>query len=153
MPRISEIGRQTLEIVNEMQARKNRIEVVERLRPPDGELTGEQRAEFERVVACVPAEWFAPGNVVALVQYCRHVVAARRIGEAIELALSEGRGEALDGLLKAQTRETRMLLQAMTALRLTPRAVEPRSVSVKRLAQAPSPWAGWKRNKRQVRAG
>jgi len=35
MPRISEVGRQTLEIVSEMQARESPIEVVERLRPPD----------------------------------------------------------------------------------------------------------------------
>src|SRR5262249_60843437 len=144
MPRISEVDREALSMASETRACESPIEVVERLRPPDGELTDEQRAEFERVVACVPAEWFAPGNVAALVQYCRHVIAARRIGEAIELALSEGRGEALDGLLRAQARETRMLLQVMTALRLTPRAVEPRSVSVKKLAQTPSPWAGWK---------
>ena len=38
-----------------------------------------------------------------LVQYARHVVAARRVAELIEQAMQEG-GEGLDELLKAQAR-------------------------------------------------
>ena len=79
-----------------------------------------------------------------LAQYARHVVAARHVARLIEQAMQQG-GEGLDELLKAQARETRMICQCMTLLRLSPRAIEPRSVSIKRLAQSPSPWAGWKR--------
>jgi hypothetical protein len=144
MPRISEVGRQTLEIVSEMQSRESPVEIVPRLRAP-AELTAEEAIEFRRIVDCMPADWFNAGNLALLTQYARHVITARRIAESVDAAMKEARGEGLDDLLRAQARETRMILQTMTALRLTPRAVEPRSVSVKKLAQAPSPWAGWKR--------
>jgi hypothetical protein len=151
MPRISEVGRQTLEIVSEMQSRESPVEIVKRLRAPDGELTDEQRAEFERVVNCMPADWFCAGNLAMLVAYARHVILARRVSEAIDAAMKAGRSEGLDELLRAQSRESRMICQLMTSLRLTPRAVAPRAVSARKLLQVPSPWAGRKRDREQQR--
>src|SRR5262245_10348421 len=126
MPRISDNARETaLEVITT-------LEVVERIRPPD-DLTDEQREEFMRVVGVCPADWFSSANIELLCAYSRHVVAARRVAELIERAMQEGRGEGLGELLKAQARESRALCQCMTLLRLTPRSVSPRSVSVKRL--------------------
>src|SRR5215475_802359 len=101
MPRLSQTAIATLELVDETG-----VEVVRRLRAPD-ELTAEQSIEFNRVVSMMPAEWFSPGNIGALVQYCRHVIAARRIAEMIEAAALAGDGEAVERLLKAQIAESR----------------------------------------------
>jgi hypothetical protein len=77
MPRISRDHHTTLSAVSD------NLEVIERVKPPH-DLSREQRDEFERVVAVSPADWFSPGNIAALTQYSRHVIAARRIAEAIE---------------------------------------------------------------------
>src|SRR5262245_5333553 len=139
MPRVSASELQTLELMD-----KTSIEVVRRLRSPD-ELTLEQRKEFERVVTTMPAEWFVPANTSLLVQYCRHVVMARRIADLIEAKIS-GEVEDMKGLAKlqrAQIAESKIIHQLMTAMRMTPQSVQPsRAVSPKRLQQVPSPWSG-----------
>src|SRR5262249_19570415 len=111
----------------------------ERLKPPR-DLTREEKREFSRIVAVYPPDWFTPGSTVLLCAYARHVVSARQVAAAIEAARREGRFEVLEKLLKAQARESRLICQLMTALRLTPRAVKPRSVSIRKLAQVLSPW-------------
>ena len=107
MPRTSDDSRAALEIVG------GTVEVFRRLRTP-AELTDEQRIEFERVVGEMPAEWFTTGNTAMLVQYCRHVVTARRIAELIEAAISEGEAEELDKLASTGVQST-MLNTLMTA--------------------------------------
>src|SRR5262245_2246622 len=104
MPRTSESARHTLAIVG------NDVEVFERIRAPKGELTAEELVEVKRVVNCTPGDWFTPVNTAALVQYSRHVIAARRVAEAIEAAVRDGRFEELDMLLQVQARESKILL-------------------------------------------
>ena len=58
------------------------VEVVRRPEPPT-ELTREQAAEWRAVVDRLPADWFARETHGLLVQYCRHVVAARRVAELV----------------------------------------------------------------------
>jgi hypothetical protein len=123
------------------------LEVIERIKAPR-DLSREQRDEFERIVSVQPADWFSRGNIAALAQYSRHVIAARRIAEAIETCIADGDVEQLDVLLKAQARESKAICKLMTALRLTPRAVSPRSVSIKKLSQVPSPWTGPREQRR-----
>jgi hypothetical protein len=139
MPRTSQSALTTLEVV---ESASSSVEVVRRVRPPD-ELTHEQRVEFLRVVGEMPAEWFTTGNTAMLVQYCRHVVTARRIAELIEAAISEGKAEELDKLVRAQDAQSKMLNTLMTSLRMTPRAVAPSTVSQKRMQQIDSPWRGF----------
>src|SRR5262245_54728156 len=99
------------------------LEVVPRLRPP-AELTDEQRAEFLRVVGVLPADWFAPAHVALLVQYCRHVVMARKVGQLIDILLLEkGNPVEIDALVKRQESETRTIQKLMTGLRMTPQSI------------------------------
>jgi hypothetical protein len=139
VPRTSKAARQMLEIVTDSS-----VEVVRRVRPPL-ELTDEQAAEFARVVNQMPAEWFCPGNLAMLCQYARHVIMARRIAQLIERAISDPDGEKkVEGLVKAQARETSIICRLMTQLRLTPQSVQPRNVSLKAMHQVQSPWSGLK---------
>src|SRR5262245_57783128 len=121
------------------------VTVIQRVRPPK-ELRGEQRAEFERVVATAPADWFSPSHVPTLCRYVQHLITGRKIDAAVENALADGDAEKIDLLLKAQSRESRTLLALATALRLTPRATSARAVSVKKLNTIVSPWRGGKQH-------
>lgn len=138
MARSSQDAAAALEIVRHSPT----VEVIRRLRIPEG-LTDDQRAEFQRLINEMPAEWFTPGNTAMLTQYCRHVVTARRIAELIEAAISNGEVDELDKLVRAQVSESRIIHLLMTALRLTPQAVAPSTVSQRRLQQIESPWSGF----------
>jgi hypothetical protein len=136
MPRTSQSAIATFEVI------PSSVEVVRRLQPPD-ELTDEQRVEFRRVVGGMPAEWFSVGNMAMLVQYCRHVVMARRVGEQIEEVILHGKAEELERLMRVQDVQSNILNRLMISLRMTPRSVEPMTVSAKRLKQTESPWRGF----------
>jgi chaperone required for assembly of F1-ATPase len=95
---------------------------VEAVQRPDApyDLTDEQSAEWWAVVDRMPADWFPRETHALLAQYCRHVVAARRVSqlvaaeEAGDLDLSQ-----YDQLLKMQEREGRALSSLATRLRIT----------------------------------
>lgn len=142
MPRISEAAVKTMELV-----RENPVEIIRRVAPPL-ELNAEQREEFVRVVNSMPAEWFVAANTAMLAQYCRHVVMARRIAEAIDGAMSEGDATKVETLLRAQARESKMISQMMTSLRMTPQAIEPRGISARKMQQTDSPWSGFGKQRR-----
>lgn len=96
------------------------VEIVPRAKPPD-ELTDEQAHEWRAVVNRLPAEWFPRETHGMLAQYCRHVVAARRVAQLIASAEA---GETLDveeydRLLKMQEREGRALSSLATRMRLS----------------------------------
>ena len=98
-------------------------ETVERLaRPqPPAEPTSEQAEEWRSVVSRLPAEWFPRETWGLLAQYCRHVVAARRIAQLIaeHEAGEDFDVEKYDTLLKMQEREGRALSSLATRMRLT----------------------------------
>jgi hypothetical protein len=120
------------------------VEVIRRVRVPL-ELTDEQAAEFQRVINSMPSEWFCPGNVAMLTQYCRHVIMARRIGQMIEREILKPDSERrVERLISIQRAESNIISKLMTQLRLTPQAVQPRGISVMRTHQAESPWSGLK---------
>jgi hypothetical protein len=89
---------------------------------PPSELTDEQAFEWREVVNRLPAEWFPRETWGLLAQYCRHVVAARRIAQLIAaLEATDGTldiGE-YDRLLKMQEREGRALSSLATRMRLS----------------------------------
>lgn len=93
------------------------------LRPePPVELTREQATEWRHVVNRLPAEWFPRETWGLLAQYCRHVVAARRIAELItQLESRDGTLDVAqyDRLLKMQEREGRALSSLATRMRLS----------------------------------
>lgn len=99
------------------------IEAVQR---PDApyDLTDEQSQEWWAVVNRLPADWFPRETHAMLAQYCRHVVAARRIAQLVakvEKAKSLDIAE-YDTLLKMQEREGRALSSLATRMRITQQA-------------------------------
>ena len=114
---------------------------VESVQRPDApyELTDEQSAEWWAVVNRLPADWFPRETHGLLAQYCRHVVAARRVAQ---LVAAEEAGDLdldrYDQLLKMQEREGRALSSLATRLRITQQA------TVDKRTQKPSqikkPW-------------
>lgn len=89
--------------------------------PP--ELTNEQAHEWNAVVSRMPADWFQRETHGLLAQYCRHVVASRRVADLIESLLNgEAEGDWIndyDRLLKMQEREGRAMSSLATRMRIT----------------------------------
>src|SRR5262245_45924463 len=137
MARLSQAALGTLQIVD-----KN-VEIIRRIAPPAELKNEEQKREFQRIISVMPAEWFNPGNVPMLVQLCRHITCARRIDGWVEDDARDGPSDRTDALLRAQARESRLISQMMTSLRLTPQAIAPSAVSQKQLRQKPTiTWRG-----------
>lgn len=114
--------------------------VVERPRPP-GELTPEQAIEWNAVIDGLPAEWFGRETHAMLAQYCRHVVAARRISQLIADA---EQGDTFDvseyeRLLRMQEREGRAMSALATRMRITQQTSYDKSKK-KRASGGSRPW-------------
>lgn len=115
-------------------------EVVER---PDApyDLTDEQTGEWRAVVSSLPADWFARGNYALLGQYCRHVVAARRVAQLIEQCANNAdidRKEFIE-LLARQEAETRAVNALLRSMRLTQQSIMP-AQTAKRPIKVKNPW-------------
>lgn len=98
----------------------NTLEAVQR---PDApyDLTDEQTDEWWAVVNRMPADWFPRETHAMLAQFCRHVVAARRVAQLIGKA---EKAKTLDvaeynQLLIMQEREGRALSSLATRMRLS----------------------------------
>jgi len=87
-------------------------------------LTDEQAGEWSRIVDALPADWFPPETHGLLVQYCRHLVEARRVSQLIEQVVSseEFNLANYNELLKMQEREGRAASSLATRMRLTQQA-------------------------------
>lgn len=116
------------------------VEVVHRPQPPN-ELTPEQQDEWCAVVDRMPADWFPRETHGLLVQYCRHVIAARRIAQLI--AKTEKAKafdvDVYDKLLKMQEREGRAISSLATRMRITQQATV-RAESARKPEQLAAPW-------------
>jgi chaperone required for assembly of F1-ATPase len=116
-------------------------EQVEKIHRPDApyDLTDEQTEEWWAVVNRLPADWFPRETHAILSQYCRHVVAARRLAQ---LVAAEEAGELdldrYDQLLRMQEREGRALSSLATRLRITQQATL--SAKAKKPTQVRKPW-------------
>jgi len=91
---------------------------------PPSELTREQATEWVAVVERMPGGYFPRETHPVLVQYCRHVVTARRVAQL--LAATEA-APTLDldnyaRLLKLQEAEGRAISSLATRMRLTQQA-------------------------------
>ena len=95
------------------------VQVEHRLRAPK-ELMDEEVEIWQSVVDSRPADWFSPGNVPLLTQYCRHVIQARRIAEWIEKAPENPKLKIIDydRLLKMQRDESAIIAMLATKMRL-----------------------------------
>lgn len=114
---------------------------VEKVQRPDApyDLTNEQTEEWWAVVNRLPADWFPRETHGVLAQYCRHVVAARRVAQ---LVAAEEAGEfdldRYDQLLKMQEREGRALSSLATRLRITQQATVDKRTQ--KPPQSKKPW-------------
>jgi hypothetical protein len=116
------------------------VETLHRPDPPE-ELTEEQAAEWRAVVGCLPADWFPRETHQLLVQYCRHVVSARRVAQLIEQAEADD-GLDIDAyaqLLRMQDLEGRAMSSLATRMRLTQQA-STRVELVRKPSMMPKPW-------------
>jgi len=100
-----------------------RVEPIEVVQRPDApyDLTDEQAEEWWAVVNRLPGGWFGRETHALLAQYCRHVVAARRVAELICACQSTEPFEVqeYDRLLKMQEREGRAMSSLATRMRIT----------------------------------
>jgi long-subunit acyl-CoA synthetase (AMP-forming) len=78
------------------------------------------------VVSQEAADWFTAATLPLLVQYCRHVIHARRLAEMLERMLSDTKSEVLvdeyDKLLHMQERESKAITLMARSMRLTQQA-------------------------------
>jgi hypothetical protein len=119
-------GRKSADALSVVSA--TRIEAVQRSDAPY-DLTDEQTEEWWAVVNRMPAEWFPRETHAMLAQYCRHVVAARRVAQLVAAA-EAGQGldvEAYDRLLKMQEREGRAISSLATRMRISQQATYDKS--------------------------
>jgi len=116
------------------------IAAIPRPDPPD-ELTTEQAAEWRAVFEHLPADWFPREVFPLLVQYCRHVVSARRVAQLIERAeaAAELDVEEYGRLLRMQEWESRELSSLATKMRLTQQA-SLRPDQARKPSRVPRPW-------------
>ena len=119
----------------------NPVEAIRRPLPPE-ELTEEQADEWLSITGRLPADWFPRETHGMLAQYCRHVVAARRVAQLVSEheASKEFDVEVYDRLLKMQEREGRALSSLATRMRLSQQTTYDKSK--KKPAQTRKPWEG-----------
>jgi hypothetical protein len=108
---------------------------VPRQRAPS-DLTRDEAAIWNGVVNAEPADWFSGSTRPILAQYCRHIIAARRVAGMIEtlhagveakavaeqsevMTMMLAATKALDRLQRMQERESRALTSIATKLRIT----------------------------------
>lgn len=95
----------------------------ERPEPPD-ELTKEEASEWRSIAERLPADWFTRETHGQLVNYCRHIVKARRVAEQVSafrqewLETDEGL-HRYDKLLHMAERESRAIASLGTKMRIT----------------------------------
>jgi hypothetical protein len=112
------------------------IEVCPR-QPLPPELAGDEAELYLDIVNTEEGGWFTRGNLPLLIQYCRHVIQARRLAELIDACVGRRETELPDylSLLAAQARESSMIATLGQKMRLSQSAARndrghPRPVSV-----------------------
>lgn len=116
------------------------ITALQRAEPPT-ELTNEQSIEWVAVISRMPAEWFPRETHGLLTQYCRHVVAARRVAQLLVAAEKKKSGVDIpeyDRLLKMQEREGRAIASLATRMRISQQSTLDRER--KKPTLIPPPW-------------
>ena len=89
------------------------------------DLTDAEADEWQAVVNAMPADHFMRGNYALLIQYCRHVVAARRLGLLIESSAKQTEFDRKEFgvLLQLQAAESASITRLLRSMRLTQQSV------------------------------
>jgi hypothetical protein len=98
----------------------NSVAVIDRPNPP-ADLNDEQAAEWVAIVSRLPADWFGRETEGLLAQYCRHIVASRRVAQLIAQVETDDEFNLkdYDRLLKMQEREGRAISSLATKMRIS----------------------------------
>ena len=119
----------------------NPTEIVQR---PDApyDLTDEEAEEWRAVVNTMPADHFMRGNYALLSQYCRHVIAARRVAQLINLAAKEKDFDRKEFgiLLQLQAMESASITRLLRSMRLTQQSVMRAEATKHPTSQTKRPW-------------
>jgi hypothetical protein len=119
----------------------NPTEIVQR---PDApyDLTDEQADEWRAIVNTMPADHFMRGNFALLGQYCRHVIAARRVAQLIGQALEQGEFDRKEfgALLQLQATESAAITRLLRSMRLTQQSVMRAETTRHPKKEAKRPW-------------
>ena len=113
---------------------------IPRAKPPE-ELSEEERVEWRAITNRLPVDHFRTENLPLLIQYCQHIVRARKL--AMLLHQEESGPEKLDlelydRLLKMQERESRTLASLATRMRFSQQSRY--SARKGRPPSGPKPW-------------
>lgn len=108
----------------------------QRPNPPD-HLSEAESAEWTAIVRAMPADWFPRETHGLLAQYCRHVVASRRVAALIEGA-DDADAPALARLLRMQVAQSGAIAALATKMRMAQSATIDR-----RRAKAPAGQRPW----------
>lgn len=116
---------------------------IETIARPDApyDLTDEQAQEWWAVVNRMPADWFPRETHGMLTQYCRHVVAARKVAQLLSKAEKSKAFDLdeYDRLLKMQEREGRAISSLATRMRISQQATV-RAESARKPDMIDNPW-------------
>jgi hypothetical protein len=120
---------------------ENPTEVIQR---PDApyDLTDEEADEWRAIVTTMPADHFMRGNHALLGQYCRHIVAARRVAQLIESAAKQPEFDRKEFgiLLRVQTAETGSIIRLLRSMRMTQQSVKRAETTKHPTGQMKKPW-------------
>jgi hypothetical protein len=112
---------------------------------PLADLSDEMAEVWRSIVNGKPGDWFDAGSAPVLAQYCRHVVAARRVGQLIAQAEADGEFlvEHWITLLRAQERQSALVASLATKLRLCQQSrytASAAATAARSAGTGPRPW-------------
>lgn len=112
-------------------------QVFDRQLPPPG-LTDEETEVWAAVASSQEPDWFNPGNAPLLSQYCRHVIAAKRVAELIEQ--HSGDIAAYLELLKSQRAESAAIKAMAASMRISQQSTRTHRGNARTISQIRVPW-------------
>jgi len=117
------------------------VETIRRPSPPES-LSDEQAEEWRRVVNRMPADWFPAETHALLEQRCRHVIRARHLAQAIDVAQSADPFDvkAYRDLLRSEAEQSHTIAILDTKMRLSQQATYDKSKRKPNTSQR-APWA------------
>ncbi len=113
--------------------------------PPE-KLSDLEREVWRRIVATKPSEWFTPDSQPLLIEYCRAVIFADELAEALAKVVGVPEGDELDPWLRLRARQdqnARLLTTLATKMRLTQQSrwtAPSAATAQKNTAQDRKPW-------------
>jgi hypothetical protein len=119
------------------------LAIVESIQRPDApyELTDEQADEWRAIVNRLPADWITRETYALLVQYCRHVVRARRLAVLLDKAEKSENFDVKEyrDLLRSEAEQSGAMMSLATKMRISQQTTYDKS---KKKPIVSNPWEG-----------